>query len=266
MTAVAMPSERVSHRTVLVISALLFVASAAVTVVWCASMSSIPGMSMPGGWTMSMAWMRMPGQTWIGSAASFTGMWAVMMVAMMLPSLVPMLGRYREAVDPTGTKRLGCLTMRVGLGYFVVWSLLGAAVFPVGVAVATVEMEHAMVARAVPLATGLVVLMAGAAQFTGWKSRQLACCRDLSTRSLAADAGTAWRHGLRLGVRCSACCAGPTAVLLVVGVMDLRAMAVAASAITAERLAPAGERVARAIGAVAIGAGVFLLARSAGMG
>ena len=110
------------------------------------------------------------------------------------------------------------------------------AVFPVGVVLAAVEMEHATVARAVPLATGLVVLMAGAVQFTGWKLRQLACCRDLPARGrpLSADAGTAWRHGLRLGVRCSACCAGPTAVLLTVGVMDLRAMAAAAAVITAD--------------------------------
>jgi predicted metal-binding membrane protein len=44
-------------------------------------------MPMPGRWTMPMAWMRMPGQTWPGAAASFLGMWVVMMVAMMLPSL-----------------------------------------------------------------------------------------------------------------------------------------------------------------------------------
>ena len=51
------------------------------------------------------------------------------------------------------------------------------------------------------------------------------------------------------------------AILLVVGVMDLRAMAVVTAAITAERLAPAGDRVARAIGVVVIGAGLFLIAR-----
>ena len=33
------------------------------------------------------------GQTWLGAAASFLGMWIVMMAAMMLPSLVPMLWR-----------------------------------------------------------------------------------------------------------------------------------------------------------------------------
>src|SRR5450432_4090 len=77
------------------ILALIFVASAAATIAWSISMSAIGGMPMPGGWTMSMTWMMMPGQTWLGAIASFLGMWLVMMVAMMLPSLAPMLSRYR---------------------------------------------------------------------------------------------------------------------------------------------------------------------------
>ena len=97
-----MVSERASQQAFFGVSALLFAASAAVTIVWCASMSAMGEMPMPGGWTMSMAWMRMPGQTWPGAAASFLGMWVVMMVAMMLPSLVPMLWRYRQAVGRTG--------------------------------------------------------------------------------------------------------------------------------------------------------------------
>jgi hypothetical protein len=57
-----MASERTSERAFFGVSALLFAASAAATIVWCASMSAMGGMPMPGGWTMSMAWMRMPGQ------------------------------------------------------------------------------------------------------------------------------------------------------------------------------------------------------------
>jgi predicted metal-binding membrane protein len=95
----------VSERAFIGVSALLFAASATMTIVWCASMSAMGGMPMPGGWTMSMAWMRMPGQTWPGAAVSFLGMWVVMMVAMMLPSLVPMLRRYRQAVGRTGETR-----------------------------------------------------------------------------------------------------------------------------------------------------------------
>jgi predicted metal-binding membrane protein len=257
-----------SERAFLGVSAMLFAASAAGTIAWCASMSSMGEMPMPGGWTMSMAWMRMPGQTWSGAAASFLGMWVVMMVAMMMPSLVPMLWRYRQAVGRTGETRLGGLTAIVGAGYFFVWTVFGMAVFPLGVALAAVEMHQPPLARAVPIGVGVVVLMAGALQLTAWKARHLACCQETPGRgrTLPADAGTAWQHGLRLGLHCSYCCAGLMAVLLVIGVMDLRAMAVVTAAITAERLAPAGERVARATGIFVVGAGLFLIARAAGLG
>jgi predicted metal-binding membrane protein len=263
-----MASERASQRAFFGVSALLFAASAAVTIAWSESMSAMGGMRMPGGWTMSMAWMRMPGQTWPGAAAAFLGMWVVMMVAMMLPSLVPMLWRYRQAVGSTGEARLGPLTALVGVGYFFVWTVFGLAAFPLGVALAAVEMQQPALARAVPIAVGVVVLIAGALQFSAWKMRHLACCREAPRRdrTLPADASTAWRYGLRLGLHCSYCCAGLMAILLVIGVMDLRAMAVVAAAITVERLAPAGERVAQAIGAVVVGAGLFLIARAVGLG
>jgi len=263
-----MMSGRASQGAFLGVSALLFGASAAVTIVWCASMSAMGEMPMPGGWTMSMAWMRMPGQTWPGAVASFAGMWVVMMVAMMLPSLAPMLWRYRQAVGRTGETRLGRLTALVGVGYFLVWTVFGMAVFPLGLALAAVEMQQPVLARAVPIAVGVVILMAGFLQLTAWKARHLACCREAPGRgrTLPADAGTAWRHGLRLGLHCSQCCAGLMAILLVIGVMELRAMAVVAAAIIVERLAPAGERVARATGAVVVGAGLFLIARAAGLG
>jgi len=58
-------------------------------------------------------------------------------------------------------------------------------------------------------------------------------------------------------LQCS--CANLTIILLVVGVMDLAAMAVVTAAITLERLAPAGERVARVIGGAIMGAGLFLI-------
>ena len=255
---------RASPRAFFGVSALLFAASAAVTIVWCTSMSAMGGMPMPGGWTMSMAWMRMPGQTWPGAAASFLGMWVVMTVAMMMPSLVPMLWRYRQAVERSGETRLGRLTTLVGVGYLFVWTGFGMAAFPVGVALAAIEMQQPSLARVVPIAVGVVVVIAGALQLTAWKARQLACCRESPGpgRRLPADAGTAWRHGLRLGLRCSYCCAGLMAVLLVIGVMDLRAMAVVGAAITVERLAPAGERVARAIGVVVFGAGLVLMAQA----
>src|SRR5712691_6340176 len=196
-----------------------------------------------------MSTMPMSGQPWLGAAASFLAMWIVMMVAMMLPSLVPALWRYRQA-------GLGRLTALVGVGYFVVWTLFGIAAYPLIVALP----------RTVPIAVGVVVLMAGFFQLTAWKAHHLACCREAGRGPVSADAGTAWRHGLRLGLHCAKCNVGLMAILLGLGIMDLRAMAVVTAAITVERLAPAGERVARATGAVALGAGLFLIVRAASMG
>ena len=111
-------------------------------------------MPMPGGWTMSMAWMRMPGQSWPAAAATFAGMWIAMMAPMMLPSLMPMLRRYRRNIGAIGRVRCGALTAIVTASYFAVWAVCGLAVFPI--------------------ATAAVVLAAGALQLTAWKARQLA--------------------------------------------------------------------------------------------
>ena len=260
-------SRRASQCVFFGIAALLFTASAAATIIWSASMSSMGRMPMPGGWSMSLAWTRMCGQTWLDLAASFLGMWVVMMVAMMLPSFTPVLWRYREALRRAGATRLTRLTAVVGLAYFLVWSAFGVAAFALGVVLAALEMQWPALARAAP-AAATVVLAAGALQFTAWKARHLACCRKASGCgfTLPSNAAAAWQYGLRLGMRCGCCCAGLTAILLVIGVMDLRAMAAVTAAVTVERLAPAGERVARAIGAIVVGSGLLLIAQAAGLG
>jgi predicted metal-binding membrane protein len=228
-----------------------------------------------------MAWMRMPEQTWFGAAASFLGMWIAMMVAMMLPCLVPMLWGYREAVGRTGETRLGRLTTLVGIGYFFVWTMLGVAIYPLGVALAAGEMQLAAMAHAVPMAVGVVILSAGAFQFTTWKAHHLAYCRQaLACRgaalrdrggawrdgggSLGADPGaTAWRYGLHLGIQCCRCCANLMLIPLLIGVMDLRAMAIATLAISIERFMPGSQRIRQIIGAVIIAMGLVLITRAA---
>ncbi|EEA00127.1 conserved hypothetical protein [Burkholderia sp. H160] len=243
------------------ICALLFVASVAATLAHNASMSAMGALPMPGRWSMSTLWMPTCGRSWARAAASFIGMWIVMMTAMMLPSLVSMLLRYRDAVGSRVTAgRRSLLTMLVSGGYAVVWTALGAAVFALGASLTALELRWPALARSVPLAASGVVLLAGALQFSTWKARRLACCR--ATPSLAADAASAWRYGLRIGIDCAGCCAGLTAILLVVGMMDWRLMAAVTAAITAERLAPDGARVARVIGAVAVGGGGLLLLKA----
>ena len=203
--------------------------------------------------------------TMSGSVSSFLGTWVVMTAAMMLPSLAPMLWRYRRAVVATSSLRLGGLTAVVSAGYFAVWTAFGVAVFPVSTGMMTVQMRQPAIASII---AGLVVVLAGALQFSAWKARHLACCREVPGpgRVLPPDSGAAWRHGLQLGVHCVCSCAGLTAILLALGIMDARVMAVVTTAITLERVASSGEIAARAIGAGAAAAGLALIARAAGLG
>jgi predicted metal-binding membrane protein len=214
--------------------------------------------------SMPMSPMSMPGESWLGGAASFIGMWLAMMVAMMLPSLVPELVRYREVVSRTGAVRPGRQATIAGAGYFAVWAVAGVVVYLLGIALAALAVRHPALEGAAPIAGGAVIFIAGVLQFSRWKARHLASCRAMPRRGseLRASWGAAWRHGLLHGVHCVSGSAGLTGILLVTGMMDLRTMTVVAAAITAERLTPAGERVARVIGTLAIVAGLVFLARA----
>ena len=100
------------------ICVLAFGASVAATAYFCRSMCS--EMEMPGGWTMSMMWMPMQGQSWFESATSFLLMWLAMMVAMMMPSALPTFLKVRRQAA------FLCCTV---FGYFVIWLAAGVGVY-----------------------------------------------------------------------------------------------------------------------------------------
>ena len=176
------------------------------------------------------------------AAAPFVVAWTVMMIPMMLPSLGPALSRSARPIV-------------LALAYYAVWTALGLAVHAAGRVLGAA-------APAPPVTSGVVVLLAGALQFTAWKARHLARYRAVAADGGGASQSTvaAWRHGLRLGVHCVRSCAGPTAALLALGAMDLRVMTIVTMAVTAERLAPQGLLAARVAGATAMGAGLVQIA------
>ena len=174
----------------------------------------------------------------MGTAAAWLAMWTAMMAAMMLPSLVPML------------RPVTALTALVAAGYFAVWTLAGLAAYALELA------------GPGPMAAAALVIAGGLLQSSDWKARHLACCRARPALPAAADAAGAWRHGLRLGGHCACSCAGLTAALLALGMMDAMPMALVTAAITAERLAPGGERTARAVGSIVVAVGVVMAVKA----
>lgn len=207
--------------------------------------------------------MSMPHESWSGAAASYLGMWMAMMVPMMLPSLVPMLARYRRTVRGAAAMQLHGLTALVSMGYFLVWAVLGVVALAASDGLMAAGLRWGVGTGPWPAVTGAVLLAAGVVQLSPWKSGQLARCRETSGCGgpPAPDALRAWRHGLGLGMRCALCCSGLMMALLAVGLMHLVAMGLVTLAITAERLAPTPQRVARVAGLTIVAVGVMTVAR-----
>jgi predicted metal-binding membrane protein len=200
-------------------------------------MSAMHDIPMPGGWSMSPEWSRLCGRTWLRTAAHFIGMWMTMMTAMMLPAFAPTLWRQRYAHS----------MLMNGAGYIGVWTLFGAAVFALGAPLAALLMDVPPLSRAVPMASAIALIAAGAMQFSACKARWLACCRCAS------------RSGVRHGWHCVRCCAPLTLALLALGVMDARAMIFVTLCIGAERLMPNARRGAHGVGIAFILLGFVML-------
>jgi predicted metal-binding membrane protein len=225
---------------------LAFVASLAATAYFCRSMCS--EMEMPGGWTMSMMWMRMPGQSWAASATSFLLMWQAMMVAMMLPSALPMFLK---------TRRQWASLCCMASGYFAIWLAAGVGIYALGMAFAAVAMRLEFFSRAVPWLLSASLIAAGAIQFTRWKITHLLRCRSaLGCAISCPHHETSFRLGCKQGAACCVCCAGPMTIQLALGIMNPLVMIIVAIVIAAEKLLPRPIIIARFVGLSAIIAGV----------
>lgn len=238
--------EEASARFIAV-CALVFVASVSATVYFCRSMCC--EMEMPGGWTMSMMWMRMRGQTWGTSAVSFLLMWLAMMVAMMLPSALPTFLK---------TRRHWASLSSMASGYFAMWAAAGVGIYALGVAFAAVAMRSESFSRAVPFLVSALLIAAGSIQFTRWKMTHLSRCRSpFGCATSCPQHESSFQLGCKQGAACCICCVAPMTIQLALGVMNPLVMIAVATIIAAEKLLPRPALVARFVGISTIIAGVL---------
>jgi len=192
-------------------------------------------------------------------------MWAVMMVAMMVPSASPMILTFatinrKRLVDEAPLIRTGLFLV----GYLLVWagySLL-AALGQWGLHAAAL-ITPAMAVT--PWLGGVLLVAAGIYQFTPLKDVCLSRCQSpfgfILTQWREGAAG-ALVMGLRHGAFCVGCCWVLMALLFVAGVMNLLWVAAIAAFVLLEKVAPLGRVVSRFAGAVLILWGAWLLARA----
>jgi predicted metal-binding membrane protein len=223
--------------------------SIAATVYFCRTMCCEK--EMIGGWTMSMMWTRMPGQSWLGSAVSFLLMWLAMMVAMMLPSAVPMFLRARHTTASF---------LSIMAGYFGVWLAVGVGVYLMGVLFAAMAMHSERFSRFVPLLSAAALIGAGLFQFSRWKVKGLNECRSrFGCAGGCPERAAGFALGCKQGATCCLCCTGPMVLMIVLGMMNPLVMIGVALVVAAEKLLPRPETIARLVGISAIIAGFVSL-------
>jgi predicted metal-binding membrane protein len=175
-----------------------------------------------------MQGMDMGVATRLGSFASFTAVWVVMMAAMMLPGAAPAVLRRAQASD-------GVRAVPLFIGsYLAVWALAGPAVY-------ALYRPHGSVAA------GAVTVAAGMYELTPLKRHFRRRCRD-SVRS-----------GFQFGLCCAGSSIGLMLILLALGVMSVTWMAVIAVIVLAQKLLPARAAIDVPLALAIAGLGIWII-------
>lgn len=178
-------------------------------------------------------------------AALMVAMWAVMMAAMMLPSAVPMVLTYDRLDRASSDEARGSSPLFVA-GYAIVWSAFAGVAAGLQWILQTMMLVDGMGEATQSWLAGLLLVVAGAFQFSSVKRRSLGACRTpmgFLTASWRDGRAGALRMGFHHGTLCLRCCWTLMILLFVLGVMNLIWVGVLAIFVLAEKVARRGEAI-----------------------
>ncbi len=190
----------------------------------------------------------MPGTMGLGIGA-FAAVWALMMAAMMLPSVAPFASLYARTFGSHRTRRVSALVS----GYLLVWILAALPAYGLAWVAGSLVSGHRTGATVLAVA---LFAACGVYQLTPIKDRCLARCRSPLGfvlkfgvyRGRTRDV----RVGLHHGAFCVACCWSLMALLVAFGLMNVIAMVGLAGAVLVEKTSPWGRWVCRGLGVAAL--------------
>jgi len=204
--------------------------------------------------------MMPPASSWtVANVLAIWSMWAVMMAAMMLPSAMPMVVTFGRLCSHSGER------MRSGAfvaAYLLIWSGFSVGATALQWTLQATALVNPMAVSTSAALTAVLLLLAGAYQFSPLKRVCLARCRTPMGFLIGEWRGGvpgALVMGLRHGLFCVGCCWALMALLFVGGVMNLAWIAALSIAAAIEKLAPRGATVASVLGFALIIAGAFRL-------
>lgn len=189
-----------------------------------------------------------------GGYLGLVAMWAIMSAGMMAPTALPAFAAY----DDLSARAGGGFGALIG-GYLAVW--LGFSVLAAGLQLALFQAGYLTVfgdSQSLVL-SGLLLVLAGAYQFSALKEACLTQCRAPLAFFMTHWSEGPWRNGVRLGAVCLGCCWALMLLAFVGGVMNLAFMAIAMVLMALEKLPEIGRHVTRPLGVLLIGAGAASL-------
>ena len=183
-------------------------------------------------------------------------MWSAMMLAMMLPAAAPMILTF---VTLCRHNNQAGRALAFIAAYLVIWAAFSAGATVLHWGLQTNSLITPMMASGSIWLTGVLLLVAGAVQFSPLKEVCLRHCRTpmgfLLTESRAGAVG-AWRMGIKHGLFCLGCCWALMGLLFVAGVMNLAWVAALTVAVVIEKLHPAGVIIGKFLGGILIATGI----------
>lgn len=227
---------------------------------------NMPGMDMPG---MDMG---TPTTTAVAPITVTTFlftflMWAVMMIGMMTPSAAPMLLLYAQVGRQAALQgKPFAATGWFAAGYFLAWTGFSLLASAAQAALSAAALLTPMMMSANDILAGIVLIGAGAYQWSNLKNACLAQCRaPLSfiqrNGGFKREAIGSIKLGLLHGAYCVGCCWALMLLLFVGGVMNLLWIAGLAILVLLEKVLPFGRAVSRVTGGILIIGGAYLAYR-----
>ncbi len=186
--------------------------------------------------------------------------WTVMIVAMMLPTSLPLIMLFRGFTRQREDRAR--LTALLIAGYLVAWALFGAVVYFGGWILHRVAGQSAWLETNAPFLAAGVVALAGLYQFTPLKYHCLEKCR--SPLSFIAEhwrgsreQSRAFRLGAHHGLFCVGCCWSLMLLMFLVGAAGaLVWMLVLGAVMAVEKNVSWGRRIGFPLGVLLLGAGL----------
>jgi predicted metal-binding membrane protein len=207
--------------------------------------------------------MPMP-MTWSAGDFGFMfAMWAVMMVAMMLPSATPMILIFSKvAKKREADRRSFTPTWTFLAGYLLVWTGFSVIATALNWFLHDSGTLTSMMGRTTPVIGGILLIAAGIFQWTTIKDACLAHCRSplgFLMSNWREGASGALAMGLKHGVYCLGCCWMLMVLLFVMGVMNLLWIVALTLVVLAEKVLPKGRMLSRALGVALVIWGAWLI-------